>query len=185
MEQLRSELTFKDSYCPKIGIEIPKEPDAPDNLTLTLKAELTPEIADALGIGYVYIGQTSLPEDGFRDMHLQAKLSDVELKLKSAAGEIDTLYPELISKFFVFRIGDAKLGVRCEAETVGNFNDILDFFRSNREGFEVIIRSRQGDLFEGGTRVEMSSESTPESKEAGTPKRGRGRPKKSDAVTVN
>lgn len=173
-ESIRQELNFQESYCPKISIEIPKEADAPDNLTLVLKSVLTPDIAEVLGVSYIYIGGTSVPEDGFRDIHLQAKLKDVELKLKSGSGELDTFYPELISKFYVFRIGEARLGVRLEADTTGNFSDILDFFRKNREGFSFIIRSRQGDLFEGGTRVDMAGEDGAEPEK----KRGRGRPKK-------
>lgn len=190
-DDMRQELRFTDSYCSKISIEIPKEADAPDNLTLVLKSVLTPDIASALGVSYIYISETTVPEDGFRDIHLQAKLKDVELKLKSSGGELDTFYPELVSKFYVFRIGDARLGVRLEAETTGNFNDFLDFFRQNRtDGFEFIIRSRQGDLFEGGVRVDMTGDEQATAAEGGEQpvKRGRGRPRKNPApepVTVN
>jgi hypothetical protein len=53
------------------------------------------------------------------------------------------------------------LNVQFKARTTGRLQEILDFFRANRgDGFTISIKPRQGDLFDGGTRVALSEGTT-------------------------
>jgi len=203
MAELIQVLRFSNSRKPKITIEFPEEDEATGNLTLVLKATLSPDIAQALSVPYVYVAATSLPEDGFKTMNLTATLKDVDLTLGGADGELDTMSVESISKFKITREEDVNLGVSCEIEMNGNYLPIIDFFAAHHKGFEFVIRSRQGNLFEEGTRVDMTGEEGDDfeadlkaaSEAVELPgaiapmKRGRGRPKKNPVpaqpVTVN
>lgn len=160
MPNLHTELHFAGSKKPKITIEIPPAPDSPDKLTLGLRAMLTPQIATELGCEWAYVPGSTVAQENLKQSALEGILTDVELRLKGSDDTIiDTIYPESISAFSIFKVGGGQLGISMTVSTAGNFDPLLDFFRRNRsEGFEFFVRSRQGELFEGGTRVEVSEE---------------------------
>jgi hypothetical protein len=153
--ELRGVIQVSGAKRPGLEIMIPEQADKPDFLTLRLKGVLTPEVADIIGCAWVYRDGT--PQDGFKEMTLDVVFVDFELKLSGESGELDTYYPEKAYQWRVYHKGETKLGVQCKIDMNGNFEPIIDFFRKNRaDGFSWFIKSRQGELFEGGTRVAMS-----------------------------
>ena len=160
---LHGEIVVKDGRRPRVEIEIPEAEGTDDILTLGLKGRLTRGVADTLGINYLCCGDGAAPHDGFKAANLEISLVDMQLKLKGPNSELDMFLPEVINGFRVYRIGDSGMGIQCKATTNGRLQEILDFFRKHRgDGFEFSIKPRQGNLFEGGTRVEMSEGDTGE-----------------------
>lgn len=160
--QLRSDLSFLGSKTPKLELTIP-EGDADDKLTLGLKAEFTKAIADELGVGWMFSGETTA-NPGLKNGHLSQDIqfTDVELQLTGDHGGLDTFYPEKVYGFFCYTTSGAGWGVSCKIDINGHLTDILDFFRQHRsDGFTFTIRSRQKGLFEGGTQVEMGADQEP------------------------
>lgn len=192
--KLRNELVFKAARGPKLELTLPDKEGEPDKLTLGLKAAFNSTLAAELGVDWMFATET-VAHSGLKDAKLNNDIAfaDCELKLRGGQGELDTFFPERIYNFRAFAIGGAGLGIQCKVDITGDFNDILDFFRKHvADGFEFIIKGRQGELFEGGTRVEMTEEQAQESFETLTdaeggvdrsyenkpaPSRGKGRPK--------
>jgi len=157
--QLRDEIIIREAKRPGIEITIPDEGD--DILVLRLKGNLTPTIAVVLQCDYLY-DQNGNPHDGFKDTNLDTVLNDMDLRLIGGdKQEINNFFPESIFGFRIYRSGENALSIQFKAKTTGRLQEILDFFRANRgDGFTISIRPRQGELFEGGTRVAASEGST-------------------------
>lgn len=157
--ELHEELVFKASKGPKLEIEIPEDA-AQDKLTLGLKGAFNKALATALGVEWLFASDT-VGNPGLKDCTLKSDIafSDVELKLIAESGDVNTFYPEKIHTFRCFASGGGGLGVQCRIDINGHLDEILDFFRNHRSsGFEFRIKSRQGELFDGGTRVDMSGD---------------------------
>ena len=157
---IRDEIIIQEAKRPGIEITIP-EAEGDDILTLRLKGRLTPTIASVLECDYLYTEQGS-PHDGFKETTLAITLADMDLKLIGGDGkEVNNFFPEQIFGFRIYRSGDTTLNVQFKARTTGRLQEILDFFRANRgDGFTISIKPRQGDLFDGGTRVALSEGTT-------------------------
>ena len=157
--QIRDEIIIREGRRPGLEITIPDEGD--DILVLRLKGKLTPTVAEILGCGYLYDASGN-PHEGFKDTNLDTTLPDMDLRLIGGDNrEINNFFPELIFSLRIYRVGDTGLGIQFKAKTTGRLQEILDFFRANRgDGFTISIKSRQGDLFDGGTRVALSEGTT-------------------------
>ena len=157
---IRDEIIIQEAKRPGLEITIP-EAEGDDILTLRLKGRLTPTIASVLECDYLYTEQGS-PHDGFKETTLAITLADMDLKLIGGDGkEVNNFFPERIFGFRIYRSGDTTLNVQFKARTTGRLQEILDFFRANRgDGFTISIKPRQGDLFDGGTRVALSEGTT-------------------------
>jgi hypothetical protein len=161
--EIKAEIVIREAKRPGLEIVIP-ETEGDDILTLKLKGRLTPQVAAILQCDYLYTSGGS-PQDGFKDTNLTISLVDMILTLASADGKavMDSFYPEQIFGFRVYKVGENALNIQFRARTTGRLQEILDFFRANRgEGFTISIKPRQGELFDGGTRVEMSDGDTGE-----------------------
>jgi hypothetical protein len=174
--ELRAEITFPKSRQPRLEIEFGEEESSDDSLTLGLKGVLNKTLADLLNVGYIFASET-VAVGGFKNMQLDDAtfFTETTLKLTGKNGELDNFFPEKVHSFRVFKLAGGSLGVQCKIELKGAFDPLVDFFRKHREGFTYSITPRQKELFEGGTRVDLS-EVEPEKK------RGRGRPKKFIAI---
>lgn len=143
---------------------------------LHLSAPMTKEAAKALKLDYVYTnGGGVIPREGLDGLSLDYELTDQELSIPTSLekGVFTTLYPDLIHKFKLARIEDAQFELSLRAHITGALGEVLDFFVSqNKQTFEFAIRPRQGELFEGGTRVEMTSEK-PEGKKGEKAQKGK------------
>lgn len=185
--ELRQELLFKASKGPKLELTLPEKEGDDDKLTLGLKGQFNKTLAESLGVGWMFAAETTA-HSGLKDGNLSGDIafSDVELKLKGAHGELDTFYPEKVHSYRVYSAGAGSLGIQCKIDITGDFNVLLEFFRKHMvDGFDFIIRSRQQELFDGGTRVDMSADVEPsdppevDRSHENAPKGGRrGRPKK-------
>lgn len=188
--ELRNELWFKAARGPKLELTLPDKEGEPDKLTLGLKAAFNAKLAAELGVEWMFATET-VAHSGLKDAKLNNDIAftDCELKLRGDQGELDTFFPEKIYSFRVFAIGGAGFGIQCKVDITGDFNAILDFFRKHvADGFEFIIKSRQGVLFEGGTRVDLAEDKPEDVAPEGeidrsyenkpAPTRGRGRPRK-------
>jgi hypothetical protein len=156
--ELRNLLQLTDARFVEIG-SYPSETGV--KCVLVLAASLLPETAKLLGCDYIYKKGVPVPDlDGVK---LDGQLRDVELHLPTSFDrkQFDTYFPELIHKFSLTRIEDAKFEVRFRVHEASRCSDLLSLLESvNKDSFECAIRPRQGELFEGGTRVEMSGTST-------------------------
>lgn len=163
---------------------------------LILAASLMPLHAEALGCAYIY--KDGVPVADLDSAAIDGKLRDMELRLPSSTNlsDSDTYFPELIHKFKVKRVADAKYEVSFRVHEAGRRADLESLLTAiNKDIFPIFLKPRQGTLFEGGTRVEMS-EDTPENPAAPMeiailedasvdrsyenkpiPSRGKGRPK--------
>ena len=159
---IRAEIVIKEAKRPGLEITIP-ETEGDDILVLKLKGRLTPQVAAILACDYLYTDSGS-PQEGFKETVLTISLVDMTLTLASSDGKaLDSFYPEQIFGFRIYKASENVLSLQFKARTTGRLQEILDFFRNNRgEGFTISIKPRQGNLFEGGTRVEMSEGDTGE-----------------------
>jgi hypothetical protein len=132
---------------------------------LVLRAPLTREHAETLGVDYLLNG--TVVREGVGDtIPLSIELQDVSVHLPTRGEDAGytTYFPELLHKLKLHKVdgGQFELSFRAHlpAATV---HDALDLLLSlKKDPFEMAIRSRQGELFEGGTRVELSAEDSDE-----------------------
>jgi hypothetical protein len=157
--ELHGELLIVNSKRPGLEITIPESAEKGDFLTLKLRGDMSKAVAELLECDYLYVGDT--PQPGFKEITLDATLVDMELKLIGKDDGVNTYYPESIYGFRVYRKGENELGISCKVDMNGHYEPIIDFFRANRtDGFKFVVRPRQGQLFDGGTRVALSEGTT-------------------------
>jgi hypothetical protein len=79
-----------------------------------------------------------------------------------------TYFPDVIHRLRLSRTEDAQFEITMRVHIPGGqAQEALAFlYAIKKDPFEMAIRSRQGELFEGGTRVDLSS---PETKEKQDP----------------
>lgn len=146
---------------------------------LILAASLMPLHAEALGCAYVY--KDGVPVADLDSAAIDGRLQDMELLLPSSVdlADSDSYFPDLISKFKVKRVADAKYEVSFRVHESTRRADLESLLTAiNKDLFTIALKPRQGTLFEGGTRVDLADRSY----ENKSVKRGRGRPKKVQPV---
>lgn len=151
---LRERLNFSDARIVQIA-SYPSEKGV--KCVLILAASLLPDHAKHLHCAYIY--RDGIPVEGLEDVALEAQLRDMELHLPTAYDrqQFDTYFPELIHRIKIKRVEDAKFEVIFrihEARRRADLDALLEAV--NKDSFECAIRPRQGELFEGGTRVEVA-----------------------------
>ena len=156
--ELRERLNFNDARIVQIAA-YPSEKGV--KCVLMLAASLLPDHAERLQCSYIY--KSGVPVEGLEDVALDGQLRDMELHLPTAHDrkQFDCYYPELIHRIKIKRIEDAKFEVVFrihEARRRADLDCLLEAV--NKDTFECAIRPRQGELFEGGTRVEVSATET-------------------------
>ena len=165
--QLSEDLVFLSSGVPSIDTEIPEDP-AHDKVTVCLKGVLTKTTAAALKVDWIFASET-VAFGGLRDGNLSkdTNLTDVELRLFHESGDLCSFYPDKAHSWKISAIGGGGWAAQCKIDVGGNGDEILDFFRNHRLGFQWTLRPRQANLFDGGDRVEMKA--TPEASEEAEP----------------
>lgn len=152
--ELRKRLSFSDARIESITL-VPTEKEP--KCVLLMAASLLPDAAELLGCDWAY--KEGIPREGLQDLALNGILRDVELHLPTGSdmAQYESYFPELIHKFKLKRVQDAKLEVTFRVHETRRFADLLELLAAvNKESFEAAIRPRQGELFEGGTRVDLS-----------------------------
>jgi hypothetical protein len=127
---------------------------------ISIAATITRQHAEALNFDYLLNG--TVVRDGLGDtVPLSIELQDVELHLPDLA----IMHPDIVHKLKLHRMPGAQFELSFLAHV--SKNSIPELFgfviQTNKDTFECAIRSRQGELFEGGTRVELSAKPTPTS----------------------
>ena len=155
--ELRERLNFSDARIVQIA-SYPSEKGV--KCVLILAASLLPDHAKHLNCAYIY--RDSIPVEGLEDVALEAQLRDMELHLPTAHDrqQFDCYFPELIHRIKIKRVEDAKFEVIFrihEARRRADLDALLEAV--NKNSFECAILPRQGELFEGGTRVDVSGAS--------------------------
>jgi hypothetical protein len=153
--ELRELLNFSDARIVQIAA-YPSEKGV--KCVLMLAASLMPEHAERLQCAYIY--KDGIPVEGLEDFALDGQLRDMELHLPTAHDrqQFQCYYPELIHRIKIKRVEDAKFEVIFRIHEARRRADIDALLEAvNKDTFECAIRPRQGELFEGGTRVEVSS----------------------------
>jgi hypothetical protein len=152
--ELRERLNFGDARIVQIA-SYPSEKGV--KCVLILAASLLPDHAKHLHCAYIY--RDGIPVEGLEDVALEAQLRDMELYLPTAHDrqQFDCYFPELIHRIKIKRVEDAKFEVIFRIHEARRRADLDALLESvNKDSFECAIRPRQGELFEGGTRVEMA-----------------------------
>src|SRR5689334_8454305 len=145
--ELRQRLNFSDARIESITL-VPTEKDP--KCVLLLAASLLPNNAALLGREWIF--KEGIPREGLQDMGLDNILRDVELHLPTGTNltEYESYFPELIHKWKLKRVQDAKFEVTFRVHETRRFADLLELLTAvNKETFECAIRPRQGELFEG------------------------------------
>lgn len=118
-----------------------------------IAAAMTREHAETLNCDYLLNG--TVVHEGLGDsIPLDIELQNVELHFP----ERSTMFPETVHKFKLRRIPDAQFEIAFIAHLPAHLIlELAEFVsKTNKDTFACAIRSRQGELFEGGTRVEMA-----------------------------
>jgi hypothetical protein len=120
----------------------------------SVRGKLTQELAAALGCKFVYEGDV----DG---LSLSHELKNAEIFLPAPAGQEGgcSFFPDVIYKFKINRQDDGfSVQLLVHASTrIDELHELLKSYRGDG-GLKILVRSRQGELFEGGTRVEMAGD---------------------------
>lgn len=159
--ELREELLFGNSRGAKLEIELGTSDGEEEQITLGLKAVLTKTVADALNVGWVFASDTT-SHGGFKDMNLEksTQFADLQLKMVAETSELETLFPTNVYSFKVSRLPGGSPAIECKVDIDGNTDAVLEFLRQNRsDGFSFMLKPRQQELFEGGTRVDLAAAS--------------------------
>ena len=126
---------------------------------MVLSAPMTREHAEILGVDYLLNG-TVVREGLGNNIPLSIELQSVSLHLPMATDlqQSSTYYPDIIHKLRLSRTEDAQFEITMRAHIPGGQSqEALAFlYAVKKDTFEMAIRSRQGELFEGGTRVDLS-----------------------------
>src|SRR5690349_2683967 len=103
--ELKQRLNFSDARIESITL-VPTEKDP--KCVLLLAASLLPDNAALLGCEWAF--KDGIPREGLQDMALDGILRDVELHLPvgTRLSEYDFYFPELIHKWKLKRVQDAK-----------------------------------------------------------------------------
>ncbi len=152
--ELRERLNFPDARI----IQIASYPSGKGvKCVMILAASLLPDHAKHLNCAYIY--RDGIPVEGLEDVALEAQLRDMELHLPTAHDrqQFDCYFPELIHRIKIKRVEDAKFEVIFRIHEARRRADLDALLESvNKDTFECAIRPRQGELFDGGTRVDVS-----------------------------
>lgn len=117
----------------------------------SVRGKLTPELASALGCKFVYEGDV----DG---VSLSHEFKETEIFMPSPAGDGTGcgFFPDVVYKFKVAK-QDAGFSVQFLVHVSTRIEELHEILKGydGAGGLEIQLRSRQGELFDGGTRVEM------------------------------
>jgi hypothetical protein len=104
---------------------------------------------------------TIVRETAGNTLPLNIELHDVEFHLP----ERSTLFPEIVHKFKLERVPNAQVELSFLVHLPAhNILELAEFVtQTNKDTFGCAIRSRQGELFEGGTRVDLAAKPAPTS----------------------
>jgi hypothetical protein len=161
---LRNELKLSNAYFDSLT-KFPKDPEPSRVLVIT--APLTPTIAEVLQRRDMIYDINDNPRKFEGGFVVESELVDVEIKLGRLNGALLPLSPKAIRKFRVGHDAKENLTLTFRVHFVG-YGDVLDEWTDeiNNKAFDVVIMSRQGELFShddkpadgeaGGTRVDMS-----------------------------
>jgi hypothetical protein len=122
---------------------------------LWLSTPLSKGVAKVLEIDFAL--HESVPREGLDKMTLDYELTDIEMRF-----DLDfslSLWPEFIHKFSLTRIEDAQFELSFRAHVMNRIGDVLLLFETvNKQPYTVLLVPRQGELFEGGTRVDLTKQ---------------------------
>jgi hypothetical protein len=147
--ELRRILQFDEARIEKFSVT----PADDIKGVIGIAATMTREHAETLNCDYLLNG--TVVREGLGDsVPLDIELQNVELHFP----ERSTMFPETVHKFKLRRIPDAKFEIAFLAHLPAHLIlELAEFVeKTNKDTFACAIRSRQGELFEGGTRVDLS-----------------------------
>jgi hypothetical protein len=128
----------------------PAEEDPTASLEIT--ADMTPEIAEAMGCRDALYKADGSPHKGPTRVDMgDARLRDVDLSLPSGAvpDQFDLYRPEIIHSFRINRDdkSENRLRLHLIARIKGRFEDLIAFFETtNKDEFELAIRALQQEF---------------------------------------
>jgi hypothetical protein len=149
VEQLHDTLVFINAVVDEWSFNR-TEPSVHE-MQFTLKAVLSEELAEALRCSSIY------HEEDTKVITLTHKLKDTEILLPTPGldGELTSFFPDSIYGFKATQ-DDGEYGIACSVRVSSRVDELHEIFKAYEDGITVTVKPRQGELFDGGTRVEMS-----------------------------
>lgn len=148
MNQLREALSIKDA---QIEDWTHRHTEKGLKMHFTITARLPKELARALGCTYIY-------DNEITDVSLAHELKETEIVLPSADGKDGaafSFFPDVVYKFKAQK-RDEGYSMQCRVHVSTRIEELHELLKSyDGDGnLDILLRPRQGELFEGGTRVE-------------------------------
>jgi hypothetical protein len=148
LEHLRETLTLNECLVDDWTFDRTEQDGL--KMRFTINAKLPKELAEALRC-------TSIYDDDTGKMELLHKLKDTEILFPTPGleGDLTSIFPDVIYKFKATR-DDTAFRIACNVHVSSRVDELHEIFKAYEDGITVTVRPRQGELFDGGTRVEMS-----------------------------
>lgn len=155
-------LQFSGAVVEKTTLPRAKKGAKGAHIVMVLRSLVTVSVIEALGIQWAFEEGYSALRAVMFDLTLKVVLVDHSLSLPGLAGGVDTYFPERIDNF---RLRQANAGpeISFRVQVVApesNRSRIEDLVRFHLQfagqTFACEVQPRQGNLFEGGARVDMS-----------------------------
>jgi hypothetical protein len=181
---LQEEMAFDAVKVKSIAITSAEDP----GVVVEVYTVLPTKHAKLLRVDFLMNG--SVVREQITGLAVNVNLEDIEVLLPSGIREDhDSYFAETIEKIQVKRTEQGQLGASFRFHLpLADADSIIDFFRKyNKVQFAMSLRSRQGELFQGGTRVSVSEGEGAKAEEVDRSHENRpkgGRRKKADSTTT-
>lgn len=164
MAELRQVLQLAGTAI--VDFDLPPNDDGP-KVVMVLQTPATPAVIQALELQHLFSDGGDLLKQLSDRVAVSVELFNLMLSLPSSGGGFDNYYPEKVYKFKILRVpGDDdddllefRVHIRTPRDDASKIRDLVDFHLKFLKGtFECALQPRQGELFEGGTRVNVAPE---------------------------
>lgn len=149
MEQLNEQLTIASATIEEWTHRRTKKDGLKVNFTVS--APLPKLLAEQLRCGGIYADDTNR-------IDLSHKLKDVELIVPVPGVEdaFASFFPDVLYAFKAKR-DEQQFTIEFACHVTVRAEELHEIFKGSPDVFDIEIRPRQGQLFDGGTRVELSN----------------------------
>ena len=148
MENLQEELTIANATIEEWTHRRTKKDGLKVNFTVS--APLPKSLADQLRCGGIYENDTTR-------IDLSHKLKDIEFIVPVPGVEdgFASFFPDVLCAFKAKR-DEQQFTLEFAAHVTVRAEELHEIFKGSPDTFDISVRPRQGQLFEGGTRVDVT-----------------------------
>ena len=148
MENLQEQLTIANATIEEWTHRKTKKDGLKVNFTVS--APLPKLLAEQLRCGGIYDNDT-------KRVDLTHKLKNVELvvPIPGVDGGFGSFFPDVLYAFHALR-DEQQFTIDFSVHVTVRAEELHEIFKGSPEVFDIALRPRQGQLFEGGTRVDVA-----------------------------